>query len=135
MVKKKSGKVNWEKAPDIQVRIAHLISSLELDWVNNSSVHCFRSTNSRARAYARIWGLSSIWQKALRTDAAYCIEVLSEKFDSLSEFKQDEVLLHELCHIPKNFSGSLLPHVRKKGARNFHDRVHELVALHKKKNY
>lgn len=132
--KKYSGRVNWDKAPDIQVRIAHLVSTLSLDWIDNSSIFCFRSSNSKARAYARIWGLSTIWQKALGTDAAYCIEVLSEKFDSLDEFEQDKVLLHEICHIPKNFSGSLLPHVKKRGARNFHDRVHELVALHKRKN-
>lgn len=130
--KSKNGRVDWQKAPDIQVKIAHLISTLDMNWIDNSSIHCFRSENSRARAYARIWGLSKIWQQALGTDAAYCIEVLSEKFDKLPEFKQDEVLLHELAHIPKNFSGSLLPHVRKRGKRNFHDRVEELVARYKK---
>ena len=61
------------------------------------------------------------------------IEVLSEKFDRLNKLEQDKILLHELAHIPKNFSGSLLPHIRKKGKRNFEDRVHELVAVHSKK--
>ncbi|QQS38464.1 metallopeptidase [Candidatus Woesebacteria bacterium] len=133
MKKRPKSSVNWERAYDIQVRIADLVSSLNMTWIDNSSIYCFRSKNSQARAYARIWGLGQIWQQALSQKPSYCIEVLSEKFDSLTEDKQDEVLLHELCHIPKNFSGSLLPHIRKRGSRNFHDRVHELVTLYKNK--
>ena len=132
--KRINGKVDWQKAPDISIRIGHLVSALQMNWVENDSIHCFRSHNSRARAYARIWGLNRVWQLALDRKPAYIIEVLSEKFDGLTDHKKDEVLLHELAHIPKNFSGSLLPHIRKRGKRNFHDRVDQLVALYKRMN-
>jgi len=111
---RKKGNVEWVNAPDIKKRILHLDKSLKLDWLKTSKIHCFRSKNSKSRAYARIWGLSKVWQKALQTEPAYVIEVLSEKFDSLNKKEQDKVLLHEIAHIPKNFSGSLLPHIRKK---------------------
>lgn len=131
-VKRTNGRVEWAKAPDIKRRVLHLSKSLDLEWLKTSKVYCFRSRYSKSRAYARIWGLTRIWQIALDTKAAYVIEVLSEKFDGLSQDQQDKILLHELAHIPKNFSGSLLPHVRKRGKRNFHDRVNRMVTQHLK---
>lgn len=125
--KNKSRKVNWNRAPDIKKRVDKLVKTLSLDWIKSSRIYCYRSTDSKARAYARIWGMSKIWQLALKEEPAYVIEVLSEKFDNLSQEKQDNILLHEIAHIPQNFSGSLLPHIRKKGKRNFEDRVRQLV--------
>ena len=43
-------------------------------------------------------------------EPAYVIEVLAKYFDKLDQDKQKQVLIHELLHIPKNFSGALLPH-------------------------
>lgn len=130
---KKRAKVNWSRAFDIKKRVLHLIKSLNLEWIIPSRIYCFRSTNSTSRAYARIWGLSKVWQLALDIEPSYIIEVLSEKFDDLSDKEKDRVLVHELAHIPKNFSGSLLPHIRRRGKRNFHDRVEELFAQYMRK--
>jgi predicted metallopeptidase len=88
-----------------------------------------RSENSQTRAYARIWGLSKVWQQALKQKPAYIVEVISEKYDKLSNIEKDKVLLHELTHIPKNFSGSLVPHIRR-GKRNFHRKVEDLYSRH-----
>lgn len=131
--KRKSGNmVDWQPDSEIDSRVKSLVARLEMDWIPKSQVKCMRSYGSKARAYARIWGLTRVWQLALSEKPHYVIEVLSEKFDNLSYDKQDEVLLHELAHIPKNFSGSLLPHTRARGKRNFHDRVHELVKKYKR---
>src|SRR3990172_4027691 len=130
---KRSSRVDWQKAPDIKIRIIQIVNSLKIDWVDTSRIYCFRSNNSQSRAYARIWGLSKIWQLALSHKPGYIIEVLSERFDKLGRLEQDKVLLHELAHIPKNFSGSLLPHVRR-GKRNFHDRVDRLVRQYLRNN-
>ena len=129
-MRKSTARVDWKKAPDIKIRIIQIVNSLRIDWVDTSRIYCFRSNYSQSRAYARIWGLTKIWQLALSEKPGYIIEVLSERFDKLGRLEQDKVLLHELAHIPRNFSGSLLPHVRKRGKRNFHDRVDRLVTLY-----
>ena len=113
-------RVEWREAPDIKKRVDELVGRLEIKWIEKKDIHCFRSNYSSARAYARIWGLNQVWQLALKEKPAYVLEVLGENFDKLNSRKQDEILLHELAHIPRNFSGALKPHTHhKKGG--FHD--------------
>lgn len=100
-------------APDIRRQLKQVLRTGDYPHIKVSRVFCFRSHGSTARARARIWAFPKIWQLALNTDPAYIIEVLSEKFDHLSDKDQTRVLVHELAHIPKNFSGSLLPHWRR----------------------
>ena len=125
--RKKWLKVDWESASDIKKRIKDIVKTSDFNWINTSYIFCMRSKNSSSRAYARIWGLSKVWQMALEVKPSYIIEVLSEKFDKLSKTEQNKILIHELAHIPKNFSGSLLPHIRRRGKRNFEDRVRILI--------
>lgn len=134
MRRKKWVSVDWDHAPDIEKKTLKLIKDLKLEWVDQSKLHFMRSTKSTSRAYARIWGLSKVWQMALNEKPAYIIEVLSQYFDRLSDKEKDKVLLHEIAHIPKNFSGSLLAHTRKRGKRNFHDRVEELFSKYLRNN-
>lgn len=122
---------DWQHAPDISARIEYLTSIVEMPWLKTYRIFCFRSYDSSARAYARIWGFNKVWQLALEQEPAYAIEVLSEKFDDLSQDKKDEVLLHELAHIPHTFSGSLLPHTRR-GKGSFHGRLKSMVSQYKK---
>ena len=126
--RKKWVSVDWQPATDVQKQVLHLVRQLNLDWIDTKNLHFMRSNNSSSRAYARIWGLSKVWQMALGTKPAYIIEVLAQHFDKLSQKEKDKVLLHEIAHIPKNFSGSLLAHTRVRGKRNFHDRVEELFS-------
>lgn len=107
--------MEWRIAPDIEKEIKSLIVRLKLEHLSPERIFCFRSLGSTSRARARIWSLPRIWQQALQTKPAYCVEILSEKFDRLSPSDQEKILLHELMHIPKNFSGSLLPHYRRGG--------------------
>ena len=124
--KSSNKRVIWCQAPDIEKRIAKLIKDLGLSWIKPGKVYCFRSKNSKTKAYARIWGLSRIWQEALGQEPAYIIEVISERFDQLSAQRQEEVLLHEIAHIPQTFSGRLVPHYRI-GKRRFKDKVNRLI--------
>lgn len=124
--KSKNRKLEWLLAPDVKKRIGKLLKICEVTWVKPSKIYCFRSLNAKSRAIGRIWGLSRIWQIALERKPAYIVEVISEKFDRLDELEKDKVLLHELTHIPKNFSGALIPHIRR-GKRSFHDKVHVLI--------
>jgi predicted metallopeptidase len=95
---------------DIQARVVKILDKIDLPYIDASRIVCFKSHGSKSRAIARIWSLPRIWQLALGKKAHYCIEVISRHFDRLSEDEQIKVLIHELLHIPKNFSGSLLPH-------------------------
>ena len=108
--------MDWQFAPDIKAEIKEIIRRLDFKYIDPKRLAVFRSYGSCSRARARIWGLPRIWQKALKTSPSYCIEVLSEKFDCLSLEDKRRVLIHELMHIPKNFSGSLLSH-RGRGRR------------------
>lgn len=131
---KSTASVSWELDPEIESRSLTLIKELELEWLSYGRIFFYRSINSKARAYARTWGLPKLWQRTLGVEPAYIVEVISEHFDKLSLKDQDKVLLHELTHIPRNFSGALVPHTRhKKGS--FHDKLDELVErYYKSKN-
>ncbi|PIU03571.1 metallopeptidase [Candidatus Shapirobacteria bacterium CG08_land_8_20_14_0_20_39_18] len=100
-----------QPAPDIDKEVKNLIEILSLDYLNHRRIFCFRSHGSTSRARARIWGLPRIFLIALGCQPAYCIEVISEKFDRLSEKDKQYTLIHELMHIPKNFSGALVSHL------------------------
>lgn len=79
-----------------------------------------RVYGSRANAYARIWGLPQIFQQALRMKAHYVVEVLMPEFGGLSRAQQDQVLIHELLHIPSTFSGGLRPERARRFSINHH---------------
>lgn len=124
--RKKRSRVEWVSASDIKKDLVRLIRALNLGNIRTSRVFCYRSFGSKTSARARIWGLPYIWQKALKVKPAYILEVISEKFDHLEDSAKDEILLHELAHIPQNFSGSLVPHFRK-GPRKFRNKVKSLI--------
>ncbi len=127
----------WQDAPDIKTRIFFLVVELQMDHVQPEQVFCFRSNGSSGRATARIWSLPTIWQQALNIMPSYCLEVISEKFDDLSLDDQERVLIHELLHIPKTFSGALVPHRthHHRSFRHYHDTVESLFRSLKSKSY
>src|SRR3989344_50704 len=102
--------MEWSEANDIKKDIAAILKILDLPHVKASRIFCYRSSGSTSRSYARIWSMPKIFQRALGIEAAYVIEVLAKHFDKLDADSQKKVLIHELLHIPKNFSGALLPH-------------------------
>jgi len=97
-------------APDIQDKIGKIVLNTGLRYIDPTKIKCFRSVGSKSKVRARIWSFPKIWQLALKVEPHYIIEVISEKFDKLNEAEKNKILIHELLHIPKNFSGSLLPH-------------------------
>src|SRR3989344_2521925 len=106
----RSSGLKFEDAHDVKALVDELVTQLELKHIRPERVFCVRSIQSKARAYARIWGLSKIFQVAAGYEPTYILEVLSEHFDKLSHEKKERVLNHELLHIPKTFSGALLSH-------------------------
>jgi len=99
-----------ETAPDIETIMKSVLKKDLFPYVDPKRITCMRSYKATSRARARIWSFPKIWQMALNTPAHYIIEVLSHHFDHLSTDEKTRVIIHELMHIPKNFSGALVPH-------------------------
>jgi len=99
------------EAPDVKRLVDEIVDSLGLFHIVPQFVYCYRSKGSKSRhTIARIHGLGKIWQDALRRQPAYIIEVISERYDWLSDENKEKTLIHELLHIPKGFSGGFRPH-------------------------
>ena len=118
--RKKSVKLEWEEAMEVKEDLIHILGVLDFPHVDPERIFCYKSQGSTSRAYARIWSFPKIFQHALKVPPAYVIEVLSKYYDKLSDDEKKRVLIHELLHIPKNFSGALLSH-RSRGRHLGHD--------------
>ena len=128
--KVKSQKLEWDDASEVKKEIEQILSVLNLPHIDHSRIFCFRTYGSKSRSYARIWAMPKIFQRALSIKPAYVIEVLAKYFDKLDEDSKKKVLIHELLHIPKNFSGSLLPH--RSRHRHLQSEVNKLFAQYRK---
>jgi len=103
--------IKYYEASDVKQLVNTIITELGLTHINSQHVYCFRSKGSKSkRIIARIHSLEKLWQKALKTHPRYLIEVIAERYDKLSQTNQEKVLIHELLHIPKGFSGGFRPH-------------------------
>jgi len=103
--------LEYMEAPDIKMLVDEIIDSLDLFHVVPQFVYCYRSRGSKSKlTIARIHGLGRIWQEVLRRPPVYVIEVISERYDKLSDEEKEKTLIHELLHIPKGFSGGFRPH-------------------------
>ena len=97
-------------APDIHAIVRKVLPNLPFEYIDAKRIICMRSFGATSRARARIWSFPKIWQMGLNLPPYYIIEVLSHHFDKLSDDDKTRVIIHELMHIPKNFSGALVPH-------------------------
>ena len=109
-LKSQNSKLDWTDAGEIKKDIEQILRTLDFPHIDSSRIFCFRTQGSKSRSYARIWSMPKIFQRALNIKPAYIIEVLSKYYDKLDDDSKKKVLIHELLHIPKNFSGALLPH-------------------------
>lgn len=102
--------MKYAKAPEIKAKIKLLVKQLQFNHIKIDQVHCIRSFDAKTRAIARIWGMSRLFKEVAGLEPHYIIEVNAKKFDKQSSRDQIKTLIHELMHIPKNFSGALLSH-------------------------
>jgi predicted metallopeptidase len=126
-----TSKLGWEKAPDVQRDVAEILKVLDLPYIKGSMIFCYRTNGSKSRSYARIWSFPKIFQDALGLEPAYVIEVLSRYYDKLDPQERIKVLIHELLHIPRNFSGALVPHITQ--SRHLHKAADMLFAEYRRK--
>jgi len=102
--------IKYEIAYDLQ-RTSNEIALMLFPHVKLDSVICIRSFGSSSRGtIARCHALGKAMQLALGRKGFYVIEVISEKFDRLSDEEKIKTLIHELMHIPKSFGGGFKYH-------------------------
>ena len=119
--------IKYYPAPDVEKLFMDVVSSLGFEHIDCSKIRFFRSRGSKSkRTIARIHGLPRIWQHGLGIKPHYLLEVVSERYDPLSEEEREKTLIHELLHIPKGFSGGFRPH---KGyiTRAFVEKLHKTL--------
>ena len=102
--------MKYAPAPEIKAKVEVLVEKLGFTHVKVNQIHCIRSFDAKTRAIARIWGMSRLFKEVAGIDPHYIIEVNAKRFDKQSPRDQIKTLVHELMHIPKNFSGALLSH-------------------------
>jgi predicted metallopeptidase len=123
--------IKYYEAPDIKQLVTTMIAELDFTHIDPQHIYCYRSIGSKSkRTVARIHSLEKLWQKALDTHPRYLIEVIAERYDKLDQTDKEKVLIHELLHIPKGFSGGFRPHkgyINKKTI----DKLHRAFQCHK----
>ena len=119
--------IKYTEALDVKALLDEIMDRLDLFHIVPQFVYCYRSTGSESEyTIARIHGLGRIWQEALRRPPTYVIEVISERYDKLNETEKERILIHELLHIPKGFSGGFRPHkgyISKKRVDELHQQL------------
>jgi predicted metallopeptidase len=102
--------IKYQIAPDIQSEINE-VAKILFPHVKLDSVFCIRSFGSGSRRIiARCHGLSKVMQIALNRKGFYVIEVITERYDKMSEKDRTKTLIHELMHIPFCFGGGFKHH-------------------------
>lgn len=103
--------IRYTEAADVKKLADEIIDRLGLFHVVPQFMFCFRSTGSTSKhTIARIHGLGKIWQEALNLPPSYTIEVISERYDRLSQTGKEKTVIHELLHVPRGFAGGFRPH-------------------------
>ena len=103
--------IKFEFDPEIESKVKDIVSKLGMNHIQTERLACMRSRKSGARGtIARCYALSKIWQKAMNTKAWYIIEVISERYDKMSQEDQEKTIIHELLHIPNSFGGGFKHH-------------------------
>lgn len=102
--------MRWELCRQTHTRLQRIVSALDFTHVDPARIFCVRGYGSTSEAWARIWGLPALWQQVLDIGPAYVVEIIEPEFSRLPEDEQDRILIHELLHIPRTFSGAIRPH-------------------------
>lgn len=116
--------IKYQSAEDILIRAKEIVERLSWNHILFDDVAFLRSFGSTSRGtIARCHALGKAMQIGLGRKGFYLIEVISERFDKLSDDEQTKVIIHELMHIPKSFGGGFIHHdkVNEKTVRQIYE--------------
>ncbi|WP_309492744.1 putative metallopeptidase [Candidatus Hecatella orcuttiae] len=119
------GSIKYYAAPDVRELFENIVTKLGFSHVDCGKISFFRSQGSKSRyTVARVYGLPRIWQQALGLEPHYVLEVISERYDRLTEEEKEKTLIHEALHIPRGFQGGFRHHKGNIDKRKI-DRLHK----------
>lgn len=103
--------IRYELAEDLWQDLNE-IASLLFPHIKLDSVSVIRSYGSSSRGtIARCHALGKAMMLGMgRKDSFYVIEVISKRFDKMSDVDKIKTLIHELMHIPYTFGGGFKHH-------------------------
>ena len=106
-------RLSYEPLPCLCRIVEMIVESLPeaFGHVKTDRVYCVASMGHRGASLARIHGMSPAWA-AVGMGPAYLIEIIVENYTLLPPWERVRVIIHELLHIPRTFSGCLRPHGR-----------------------
>lgn len=104
--------IKYYEAEDLKEKAHEIVNRLEWLHIDLENVGFLRSFGSTSRGtIARCHALGKAMQIGMgRKKSFYLIEVISERFDKLSEEDKIKTIIHELMHIPKSFGGGFKHH-------------------------
>jgi predicted metallopeptidase len=105
--------LKFKRAYEEEALVKDIVEKFNWNYLNTEQIRCVFSKNSSARrVLGRIWSTPRIFSEVFETKPLYVIELLENRYTRLSERDKIKVLIHELLHIPKTFSGALSPHTK-----------------------
>ena len=105
--------VRYVRTPEMEKVVRKIIEDLSLHYIDSSRIRCVKSYQSKSlKTHARIHTASRAFFVGVGMPPIYVIEFISDNFDKLSEEEKIKVIIHELLHIPRSFSGGLVTHGR-----------------------
>jgi len=109
-------RLEFSKAPTELNELLHdiITTTPEFSHIDPDRIHLIFS-NSQSRALAYCHEMSSRIQFALDLPSNYVIEIITNNWKKLPAEDRAKVLIHELYHIPRTFSGYLRQHNRRNG--------------------
>jgi predicted metallopeptidase len=94
----------------LKVLLDDLIENIgDFKHISKEDVYLIYS-NSSSRTLAFCHGLPKWWQVALRAQPKYVVAIHERQWTRLNSKERLKVLVHELYHIPRTFSGGLRDH-------------------------
>tara|TARA_Y100000310_G_scaffold263057_1_gene272960 strand:- start:1173 stop:1574 length:402 start_codon:yes stop_codon:yes gene_type:complete len=129
--------IRYTKADDLRIIAEEVVEKLNWNHIFLEHVAFIRSFGSKSLGtIARCHALGKAMQLGMgRVKGFYLIEVISERFDKLSEDEKIKTIIHELMHIPKSFGGGFKHHniVTEKNVKNIYEHYTKLKSEEKER--
>ncbi|ACP39188.1 conserved hypothetical protein [Sulfolobus islandicus M.14.25] len=125
--------IKYVRSRDGEDLLRDIVIILGLDYINLDRVRVVYSYGTKSKAIARIWAVPKIVLETFNLEPLYVIELVSERFDRLSNEDKIKVMIHEILHIPYKFSGGLRAHGRKVNNREVNKLYKKYIKLKEKR--